>query len=564
MNIGLKVKELLNTLESTKTHSEDGLITILLNTKELLVVNDFITSLIKLPIPILQKKRLISMYESVQASKKMIYKDNLSFYCLNIQLLELLKILAQDLTSNEKDYSSYWNCLIKDSLMKLSLPAKTDSVVSDMTLLNGTLHKQMSNSWFSIQQTNQKNLNLQKTYLPFYKSLLVDGTDQENILLKTKKIRLKLTPIQIKQLKKWKDDCRYSYNKAINIINEEHYTDIKLRNIITLSKTCSRIPWILETPKELRDGSVFEANKNKRAALTNLKNKNITHFNLRFLSSKQDTWTINGLTSIKKINNRTIHLFPKYNFGKVKTYETLPENFGKVNSNSNKFLTCKLHFDGLYYFILVPVETTCKKILNKNPTCSIDPGERTAHTIYDGFNECCYKIGEDASNKIYLNLLTLDNLISKKSKLKKSKSNVINKKIIKLKKRIKNLQKEMHDKTINWLTTNYNRIVIPKFDSKSMSNKKSRRISTKTVRGMSSLAHGLFLEKLKTKAIENSSKIIIIDEMYTTMTCGKCFYKNKNIKSKSEWVCPKCNWYHDRDTNASRNMLIMKEFEEVW
>jgi transposase len=60
-----------------------------------------------------------------------------------------------------------------------------------------------------------------------------------------------------------------------------------------------------------------------------------------------------------------------------------------------------------------------------------------------------------------------------------------------------------------------------------MSNKKSRKISTKTVRGMSSLAHGLFLDKLKTKVIENSSKIIIIDEMYTTMTCGKCFYKNK-------------------------------------
>jgi hypothetical protein len=327
----------------------------LLNTKELLVVNDFITSMIELPIP--QKKLLISMYESVQASKKMIYKDNLSFCSLNIQLLELLRILDQDLTSNEKDYSSYWNCLIKDSLMKLSLPAKTDSVVSDMTLLNGNLCKQMSNSWFSIQQTNQKNSNLQKTYLPFYKSLLVDGTDQENILLKTKKIRLKLTSIQIKQLKKWKDACRYSYNKAISLINEEHYTDFQLRNIITLSETCSRIPWILETPKELRDGSVFEANKNKRAALTNLKNKNIKHFNLKFSSSKQDTWTINGLTSIKKIDNKTINLFPRYNFGRVKTFETLPKACDNDTRINSKFRTC-LHFDGLYYYILIPTETS--------------------------------------------------------------------------------------------------------------------------------------------------------------------------------------------------------------
>jgi hypothetical protein len=256
--------------------------------------------------------------------------------------------------------------------------------------------------------------------------LLVDGTDQKNILLKTKKIRLKLTSIQIKQLKKWKDACRYSYNKAISLINEEHYTDFQLRNIITLSETCSRIPWILETPKELRDGSVFEANKNKRAALTNLKNKNIKHFNLKFSSSKQDTWTINGLTSIKKIDNKTINLFPRYNFGRVKTFETLPEACDNDTRINSEFRTCKLHFDGLYYYILIPTETSYKKFLDKNPTCSIDPGERTVHTVYDGFNDCCYKIGEGASNKVYLNLLTLDHLISKKSKLKKSKSKIIN------------------------------------------------------------------------------------------------------------------------------------------
>lgn len=97
-----------------------------------------------------------------------------------------------------------------------------------------------------------------------------------------------------------------------------------------------------------------------------------------------------------------------------------------------------------------------------------------------------------------------------------------------------------------------------------MSEKKQRKISTKTVRNMSALSHGLFLEKLKVKAIQNKTSIVVINEAYTTMTCGKCYNKNNNIGSKSEWICPECNWYHERDMNASRNMLILKEFGNIW
>jgi hypothetical protein len=44
-----------------------------------------------------------------------------------------------------------------------------------------------------------------------------------------------------------------------------------LRNLVTPLEVNSRIQWILDTPKAIREAAVFEANKNRRACFTNLK-----------------------------------------------------------------------------------------------------------------------------------------------------------------------------------------------------------------------------------------------------------------------------------------------------
>ena len=55
-----------------------------------------------------------------------------------------------------------------------------------------------------------------------------------------------------------------------------------------------------------------------------------------------------------------------------------------------------------------------------------------------------------------------------------------------------------------------------------------------------------------------------IDEIYqintyypSSQTCSKCKIKNRNLKDLSirEWECPNCHFIHDRDINASLNIL---------
>lgn len=53
---------------------------------------------------------------------------------------------------------------------------------------------------------------------------------------------------------------------------------------------CSKTKWLLQTPKHIRESAVFEAHKNFKSVITNLKNGNIKYFNLKFKSKKNKSW----------------------------------------------------------------------------------------------------------------------------------------------------------------------------------------------------------------------------------------------------------------------------------
>lgn len=79
---------------------------------------------------------------------------------------------------------------------------------------------------------------------------------------------------------------------------------------------------------------------------------------------------------------------------------------------------------------------------------------------------------------------------------------------------------------------------------------------------LSDAAMGLILALLKRKGEEYNSNVVEIGRYQkSTQTCSKCGYINKEVKNTKirKWKCPKCGACHDRDVNASINILQMSK-----
>ena len=288
----------------------------------------------------------------------------------------------------------------------------------------------------------------------------------------------------------------------------------------------------------IRTKAVFEAHKNWKTNVDLVKTGARRFFNLKFKSKRDIKWTFdiehaNVKTRMDAFDNTEFSLYEESGF--MKTNEKF-----EIQKDSS------IHFDGKYYYILVPYEKILQESKADNFFVALDPGVRKFQTAYSPDGDLNI-IGRDASTKIYKLMLMIDNAISKKNKRLE----------IKLRRRVKNLQQELHDKTSRFLCKNYRVIYIPKLTSENDIIKKNntRKIRTKTVRNMVLLAHCAFVEKLKTKASEYTNvKVQIVTEEYTSQTCLKCHTRTKT--SNETHKCKNCHFEIDRDILGSRNILL--------
>lgn len=382
-------------------------------------------------------------------------------------------------------------------------------------------------------------------------------------MIRTRKYRLKPNSFQKNLLEKHRNNYRFIYNKAINILDSpkiknhefetlltrlntkkekiekssssNYYSKFDLRDLIVPESANSRTPWVLDSGSQIRANAVFEAYKNFETNIDLVKNGKKKFFHIKYKTKKDKKWTINVSKeniSTKEYKNRTeFSLYKKSGF--IKTTEKF-----EINHN------CSIHFDGIHYYILVPYEKPVKESRADNFFVALDPGVRKFQTCYSPDSNVNI-IGVNASEKIYKLLLMIDKAISNKNKKLETK----------LRLRVKNLQNELHDKTSRFLCENYRTIYVPKLTSDNDIIKKSRKIKTKTVRNMVLLAHCAFVEKLKTKALEYKNiKVQIVTEEYTSQTCIKCHTRTKT--SNEIFKCKNCCFKIDRDILGSRNILL--------
>ena len=124
--------------------------------------------------------------------------------------------------------------------------------------------------------------------------------------------------------------------------------------------------------------------------------------------------------------------------------------------------------------------------------------------------------------------------------------------LAKLHEKIANQRKDFLHKTARQIANVYDCVCMEDLDMKEMSQ------IMDFGRSIHDNGWGIFTKLLEYKLEEQGKQLIKIDKWYpSSQICHVCGYKNEQLKDISirRWECPKCHAKHDRDYNASINIL---------
>ena len=100
--------------------------------------------------------------------------------------------------------------------------------------------------------------------------------------------------------------------------------------------------------------------------------------------------------------------------------------------------------------------------------------------------------------------------------------------------------------------------MLPEFPISQMVRRKNIRRTTKRL--MYVYRFYQFKTRLTSKCIEHGCKLLIVDESFTSKTCGSCGCLNSLLGGSKNFICPTCGVEIDRDANGARNILIKNMF----
>ena len=386
-----------------------------------------------------------------------------------------------------------------------------------------------SNSWFKITK-------LKNNVTTFVEEKI--NTSQ----IRCKQITLNPKLKERNILLTWFELYRRAYNTTIKYLRQKpektSFYDVR-KNVKICFKNNLNFSNLIKKNKvytHTLDNAIKDVIKARKIAFSNLKQKNINHFRLRYKKKNHHLKTL--VLEANTFNIKGLGL-------KIKMLQDLnPSEIIKTNKECrlgyNK-RTCK-------FTLYVPYEKTIKTTLKRSSTCSLDPGVRTFQSVYspDGY---CYEFN-DTNNVISKSLERIE-------KVKLLKQEPWYKKYTeRLREKLKNRVADLHWKTCNFLCKNFNNILIGNMSTISIVKNQKSVLNDATKRKLYTLSHHLFKLRLQSKATEYNVKYKEVDESYTSKTCGGCGNLNNSLGSSKIFKCGDCNFSIDRDVNGARNIYI--------
>lgn len=331
--------------------------------------------------------------------------------------------------------------------------------------------------------------------------------------------------------------CRLIYNKGLAMRNDAYsngnkvgygqmsamLTELKKNNDFQFLKAVDSIA-LQQSLRDLDRG--FVNFFRQRASHPTFKSKHNNHQSYR---------TVNQGNNIR-IVGKYIKL-PKLGFVKIRQSMEV----GKINN-----VTVERTPTGKYYTVL-NVEFEPQPKSNNGGSIGIDVGIKS---FYSDSN------GATVSNPKYLerNMRKLVREQRKLSRKGKSSSNRIKQriKVALIHEKITNQRNDFLQKQSTMLIRENQTICIEDLKVKNMMR------NHKLAQHIGSVSWSKFFDMLAYKAAWYGNDIIKVPTMYpSSQTCSHCGYKNALVKNLAVriWECPKCHAKHNRDTNASINIL---------
>ncbi len=345
----------------------------------------------------------------------------------------------------------------------------------------------------------------------------------------------------------------YVYNKAVKYINTKQgkISKFALRdNLVTYKNKDGTIrnssikPFELDVHKDIRAGAVFEACTNFSNCVKAINAGRITHFKLKYRSSKSKCYSMNITKSMLKLDNKTLRF----------TDKSLQDKTIHVANRTKKILNgiielkdSKITKTNGIYELRLPVVISIpynNKIIN---VVGIDPGVSTFLSMYSPDSSVTIK---QSSCCKYI-----DKLRSHIKNLRKTRmrDRIKRRVMLKLDRKQSNVTDELHWKSINYILRNYDLIFIEKFDTQGfVKGGKSKTLNRDT----NNHKPYKFRQRLEYKALACGKIVDVVNAQHTTMTCSSCGNLQKMTLKDRVYICNSCGISLDRDFNAGKNILL--------
>jgi putative transposase len=547
---------------------------------------------------------------SHQPSKRTIFLDKLRSFARPSQHINLSLTSARASTSSAPALTPFWTPRFKDVYDRLWSPIATDCVDLLSTSSNASLKNAEPACRYLTELAGPKNLhlNLQKTSLQSLRFSQPDTMEPESIvpmieqkaksqrdenseskqrkeeeeLLKyCRKIRIYPTKRQKTLFNKCLGASRFFYNRANSIVRDaltkKNYKILKLERLRPLvMQSDANIPddhpmaWQKEVPYDTRQEAISELITAYKSNLTKIKSGQVTHFEVGWKSKKKcasQTCRINrkALNAtertifVSRLNNpKAAKVADKNKTARLRMHKRDHKKFLEDGTLDGNFTLQKTK-SGNWYICLPrtrPPSGNKRFPVFENAVYKsvfLDPGARTFQTFYspDGI---CGKLGHGFKDSELVPLQTKHDRLQRVQGTVTSKTKSrLRQRCAKLRDKMRHKVDDMHWQTCRFLCDTFRCIFLPKYEVSQMV--KGSPLGSKVTRAILSLSQGRFRERLLYHARARGREVIIVDECYTTKTCGSCGLLN-DVGSAKVYRCHGCGWHIDRDHNGARNICL--------